>query len=134
MTYIEKLREMFPERDDRFVDRVINARCPAYFGINTPELCAGYSIYNCTACWNQEYIEPVPREFEIIWQNMIVYDAVNRFVDGKKMHMTVLERINHQYTKEPMYRIRRQSEEGWIDEGWYREKELRDMLEARCDE
>ena len=117
MTCIEKLRESRPYISESDIGEYIRSSCPHAFDIMGDPL------------WCN-----IPHEFELIWRNTIVYDAVDRIVEETKMHMTVLERVKQHYTGKLVYKIRRQSEEGWIDEDFYTEKEVREMLAARVDE
>lgn len=139
MTCIEKLRELHPEWDEDWIRETVHCQCPSTFDLNSdPEQCPKKTKRStigesCPECWNREVVVDIPHEFEFIHRNTIVYDAVNRIVEETKMHMTVLERVKQYYTGKLVYKIRRQSEEGWIDEGFYTEKEVREMLAARVE-
>ena len=52
----------------------------------------------------------------------------------QKVHITILEKINHHYTGETIYRVREQSDSGWIDEGFYSEATVNEWLENKLEE
>lgn len=130
MTCIEKLRELHPEWDEAAINDCVMNHCPFEY-MYTSEHFNCSPPGSCGWCWNEVYIEPVPHEFEFWWRDTLEVNGEVVESMYTKMHMTVLERIKQRYTGELVYRIRRQSEEGWIDEDFYTEKEVREMLEAR---
>lgn len=52
----------------------------------------------------------------------------------QKIHISVLEKINHHYTGETIYRVREQAEFGWIDEGFYSENMVCEWLKNKVGE
>lgn len=53
-----------------------------------------------------------------------------RLAEFHKIHMTVLEKYTQYFTGKNVYRIRRESDEGWVDEDFYTEEEILKMLES----
>lgn len=134
MTCIEKLKELYPEYGEEDIKYYMLESCPgAFMEVTSPPYCDFRSYSNCERCWNEEYKEPIPHEFEFWRRDTLEVNGGVVESTYTKMHMTVLERIKQRYTGELVYRIRRQSEEGWIDEDFYTEKEVQKMSEARID-
>lgn len=128
MTYIEKLRELHPNWSEWEFARVITSVCPfeRFPDLDRPSNCNGGADldYICRACWEREYEEPIPYEFEY----------ADEYRPSEKVHVTVIERSTHYYSKVKVYRVRKDWEDRDIWEGWADEADLRKWMKRRVKE
>ena len=128
MTCVEKLKELHPEWDEEIIESIVIADCPSdHMRIDLPDV--DCEVGACRACWNQvfpdsEYVG-IPHEFEYVMRNPPPMGGeLRRFVK-------ILEKIEHPYTKQTLYRIRIFGTEGYFDDKWYSEKSILAMFKMR---
>ena len=126
MTCIDKLRELHPEWDEAWIRETVHCQCPSTFNLNSdPDRCPKktkrFTISEfCPECWEREYVEPIPHEFEYLDTRV-----------ASKVHATTIERSPHYYTRETLFRVRLDYAGGGVWEGWLPEKRIRSLLSAR---
>jgi hypothetical protein len=138
MTCIEKLRELHPEWDEDVISENVKLYCPDNFDCNDrPDWCPIVTYQpmtkeNCQKCWEREYVEPIPHEFEYLSKAMIYDKDGERKMRNERVWVTVLDRMyKHHYTGKPYFRIRTESQSGGVWEGWVTEEDIREMLEEK---
>jgi hypothetical protein len=130
MTCIEKLRELHPEWDEDRIGEVCAYDCVEEHGIEVGARMCGYTT--CAACWEREYVEPIPHEFEYLSKCMIYDKDSGRKMRKERVWVTKVGQMRkHHYTGNPYFRIRTESESGGVWEGWVTEEDIREMLEGR---
>lgn len=141
MTCLEKLRELHPEKSEEWIGLCVKNRCPSlYMEIENPRHCPAIGRYDggrvdlvCGACWVRDYVDPIPHEFEYISRMAIEVEDEVQYVEFWKHYVEILDRRVNKYTGKLCYKIIDSCDQGYIDEDWYTEDEIRKMLEARVE-
>lgn len=105
MTFKDKLRGDHPDWDEYQIDKVMDEDCPKHYGYVRDCIWC-----DCDECWDRKMAKVIPRTFEFL------SDAYGQ---KQRIHVTVLEHFVQHYTGEHMYRIRMESEYGFVREGIY---------------
>ena len=122
MTCIERLKQLDAEITDEERRSATMMFCPSHFNIaDDPDWCDAPT--KCEECWARECGN--------------FFDGFEYIRDWRKksrVYVTVLDRIENRYTGEFAYKIRRESENGWVDELWCTEKDMKDFYTYRVEE
>ena len=62
------------------------------------------------------------------------FECMSPAYPDQKIYVTILQKFNHRYTGETIYRIREESSVGWVAEHLYTETYLRLMLKNKVEE
>lgn len=124
MTCIEKLRELHPEWSEYKIQKAIECDCPHdHVEIGVAD-CDSEEL-SCDECWAREVGgDCIPSEFEY-------FDDVYPFRAKRRRFVSVLEKIEHRYTRNPIYKILVFIPDGDAYEKYTSESELLKLLAMR---
>lgn len=81
-----------------------------------------------------EKLTDIPHEFEYISRMAMEVEGAVRDEEFWKHRVEILDRRENKYTGKVCYKIIESCDQGYIDEDWYTEDEIRKMLEHRVEE
>ena len=59
------------------------------------------------------------------------FEYISKEYNGQRIYVSVLQQFKHHYHGHTVYRVRQESDAGWVDEGFFLAEHLLEWLETK---